>query len=627
TIEISGTLPAGASVAYENNGRTNVGNQQVTARITGSNFDDFVLTADLEITPATIRGITFEDGNFVFDGTEKTLEISGTLPNGASVAYANNTRTNVGTQNVTAIVTGTNYIGLTLMAELEVTPATLTLTVTPEQGKIYGETDPILSYTVSGFAGEDDESILSGQLVRVAGEDVGKYLIEQGSLSISPNYIINFVSADFEIVKKALTIQANDKSKIYGSANPVFTLTYSGLVNGDEKVSIEPSISSTATATSSVGTYPIILLGGSDMNYDIKLVSGKLEVTAASLTLVADDQSKVYDLEDPEFTYTVTGLIGKDQLSGSLSRVSGEDVGKYDITLGSLTGGDNYQITLISAQLEIIPTSIKEIFEIGTLDMNWGAVSDLPNSVALMATNGRPYFLDVTWNELPLNRFRRGTYDLVGEVIQTSWLKNPENLKAELQVRVLPKPLPQDILLSNNTFEGAKSNQEVAIGSLTVLDSIDNIHVLGVPYDLEDNRYFKVINDVLYWSSENPAGGRTTFKVVVRVTDRDLNTLDKVFTIERSRQSVASIEVFNTFTPNGDGMNDTWGVPDLRYYRNVRIQIFERGGERMFYTEDPDIRWDGTFNGRELPIGTYYWTIEVGETGEVRKGMLNLLRK
>ncbi|MCH7415944.1 hypothetical protein MM213_20790, partial [Belliella sp. R4-6] len=126
TIEISGTLPAGASVAYENNGRTNVGNQQVTARITGSNFDDFVLTADLEITPATIRGITFEDGNFVFDGTEKTLEISGTLPNGVSVAYTDNTRTNVGAQQATATISGDNYTTLVLNAELTISPATIT---------------------------------------------------------------------------------------------------------------------------------------------------------------------------------------------------------------------------------------------------------------------------------------------------------------------------------------------------------------------------------------------------------------------------------------------------------------------------------------------------------------------
>jgi gliding motility-associated-like protein len=200
-------------------------------------------------------------------------------------------------------------------------------------------------------------------------------------------------------------------------------------------------------------------------------------------------------------------------------------------------------------------------------------------------------------------------------------------VKALAKIKVLPKPAPLDILLSNNSFDGAKTSEEIAIGTISVVDPVDSRHVPGVPHGLEDNRYFRVINDVLYWSSEDPAAGRTTFKIVIRVTDRDFNSLDKVFTIERSRKSVASIEVFNAFTPDGDGKNDTWGVPDLRYYRDVRIQVFNRGGERMFYTENPDIRWDGTHKGKELPIGTYYWTIEVGETGEVRKGMLNLVGK
>ncbi|MCH7415941.1 hypothetical protein MM213_20775, partial [Belliella sp. R4-6] len=125
-IEISGTLPNGTSVSYANNTRTNAGTQQATATISGDNYTTLVLTAELEITPATITEITFEDGSFVFDGTEKTIEITGTLPNGTSVSYANNTRTNAGTQQATATITGTNYTTLVLTADLEITPATIT---------------------------------------------------------------------------------------------------------------------------------------------------------------------------------------------------------------------------------------------------------------------------------------------------------------------------------------------------------------------------------------------------------------------------------------------------------------------------------------------------------------------
>src|SRR5690606_40472146 len=89
---VTGTAPAGTSVAYGNNSRTDVGSQEVTATITGSNFTTLELTADLTITPATVTGIDFDGASFVYDGTAKSLAITGTLPAGTSVAYANNSR-------------------------------------------------------------------------------------------------------------------------------------------------------------------------------------------------------------------------------------------------------------------------------------------------------------------------------------------------------------------------------------------------------------------------------------------------------------------------------------------------------------------------------------------------------
>ncbi|WP_198673068.1 MBG domain-containing protein, partial [Algoriphagus litoralis] len=126
SLAITGTLQTSTSVAYTNNGRTDVGTQEVTATITGSNFTTLVLTADLTITPATITEITFEDQSFVFDGTARSLAISGNLPTGTSVEYTNNSRTNVGTQEVTATITGSNFTTLELTAYLTITPATVT---------------------------------------------------------------------------------------------------------------------------------------------------------------------------------------------------------------------------------------------------------------------------------------------------------------------------------------------------------------------------------------------------------------------------------------------------------------------------------------------------------------------
>ncbi|SFU20907.1 PKD repeat-containing protein, partial [Algoriphagus locisalis] len=125
TLSISGALPEGTSVVYTNNGRTDVGTQEVTATITGENYNTLVLTADLTITPAKVGDITFEDESFVFDGTEKSLAVEDDLPDGTSVVYTNNGRTDVGTQEVTATITGDNFTTLVLTADLTVTPATV----------------------------------------------------------------------------------------------------------------------------------------------------------------------------------------------------------------------------------------------------------------------------------------------------------------------------------------------------------------------------------------------------------------------------------------------------------------------------------------------------------------------
>jgi len=88
------------------------------------------------------------------------------------------------------------------------------------------------------------------------------------------------------------------------------------------------------------------------------------------------------------------------------------------------------------------------------------------------------------------------------------------------------------------------------------------------------------------------------------------------------------LDVPNTFTPNNDGVNDAWGVPALRYYQGVQIEVFEIGsGKRVFYTENPDIRWDGGINGKDPVVTSYVWVISIKETDEVRRGMLNLLKR
>jgi len=263
--------------------------------------------------------------------------------------------------------------------------------------------------------------------------------------------------------------------------------------------------------------------------------------------------------------------------------------------------------------------------------LTWGLanhLSKLPAKVDVKIYSGENKSLEVVWDKTEtVNILKRGTYELTGTIAVPKGYFNAYNIKGKVRVIVLPKPAPRDVTITNNTFVGSTTQFFISVGDFVVNDPVDNIHVVSLLGDGYDNKYFEIKSNILFWSSAERAAGKTSFSIVIRVTDRDGNTLDKFFTITRTRKDFNSLTITNAYSPNGDGANDAWGVPELRFYEGVRIGVYDNAGTRLFYTENPDIRWDGTYNGKDMPVGTYYWVIEVIETGEMRRGMLNLIRK
>jgi gliding motility-associated-like protein len=261
----------------------------------------------------------------------------------------------------------------------------------------------------------------------------------------------------------------------------------------------------------------------------------------------------------------------------------------------------------------------------------WGKVyfqSMLNDSVDMILGSGKIINLYVPWDASLVNVYARGAYAINGKLNLPSGIFNSFDLKPTLVGNVLPKPKPLDLLITNNEFKNEGQKFIIPIGAFTPIDPVDNIHIIQLTGTNNDNRYFEIKENTLYWNSSERAAGQIKFTVQVRLTDRDGNQLDETFEITRLRNDLKEIPIYNNFTPNQDGTNDTWGVSGLREYKGVRIQVFERSGNRVFYTEDPDIRWDGTTNtGKKLSVGTYFWIVEIKEIGETRKGVVNLLFK
>lgn len=78
--------------------------------------------------------------------------------------------------------------------------------------------------------------------------------------------------------------------------------------------------------------------------------------------------------------------------------------------------------------------------------------------------------------------------------------------------------------------------------------------------------------------------------------------------------SFYNIRIPTFFTPNSDGINDFFTLPDLQFFSQVELHIFDRFGKLLFTDRGRSIRWDGTYNGIALPVNDYWYTLRLDNT-------------
>jgi gliding motility-associated-like protein len=87
-----------------------------------------------------------------------------------------------------------------------------------------------------------------------------------------------------------------------------------------------------------------------------------------------------------------------------------------------------------------------------------------------------------------------------------------------------------------------------------------------------------------------------------------------------------SVFIPNAFTPNGDGINDTFGVKG-EGIKNFTMRIYDRWGEVIFETRSAKQQWDGTYNGKPAQSDVYvYQFTAVGDKSETKSGSVTLVR-
>jgi uncharacterized delta-60 repeat protein len=372
------TYYAGTSATGTPLGSTpiNAGTYTVLASFAGSgNYAAASNTATYVISQAAVT-ITANNQTRTYGSANPTLTVtysgfvggqtSAVLTTQPTVTTTATQTSGVGTYPITASgAAAINYTFTYGGGTLTITKAALSVTVN-NVSRAYGAANPTFTSTVTGLANGNTLNI-SYTTSATLTSNIGTYGITAtvtAAAGVLANYNLTVTNGTLTVTKAALSVTVNNVSRAYGSANPTFSSTVSGLVNGN---TINISYSTTATRTSSVGLYAIngtvTAAPGVLANYNLTVSNGTLTVAKAALTVTANSQTKVYGQTNPALSGSISGIENGDNITATFSTAAtpSSNVGEYAITatLNDPTGKlSNYAVTIVPAKLTITPATL-----------------------------------------------------------------------------------------------------------------------------------------------------------------------------------------------------------------------------------------------------------------------------
>jgi gliding motility-associated-like protein len=159
----------------------------------------------------------------------------------------------------------------------------------------------------------------------------------------------------------------------------------------------------------------------------------------------------------------------------------------------------------------------------------------------------------------------------------------------------------------------------IELGSDTVICGENSVLLNAGEYELYQWSTGETINPVRVFS-----GVKTVF---VTVTDRNGCQDSDTIKVLACNPLLLLEPITNTFTPNNDKVHDTWEIRNIQLFPDMSIKVYDRWGRLVFnvdkgYQND----WDGTFNGKDLPVDTYYFLIDLKMGDDPITGTVTIIR-
>ncbi|MFL6387045.1 MAG: MBG domain-containing protein [Terriglobales bacterium] len=315
----AGSYPAGVTASFAGD---------ATNKAASGSADFTVNPAVLTVTSADATRI-YGDPNtaFAFNITGFVNGETAAAVSGSPSCTSSAPTAAVGTYPITC-TTGTlsaaNYSFTFVSGNLTVTPAALTVAAN-NATRLYGDPNPAFTGTITGIKNSDNITAAYSTTADPT-SPVGTYPITPALVDPTGklgNYTVTSTNGTLTITPAPLTVTAASATRGFGDPNPVFTGTLAGIKNNDN---ITASYSTTATAASPVGAYPITPAladpTGKLGNYTVTSTNGTLTITNAVLTVTAANASRFYGDPNPAFTGTITGLKNGDNITATFSSVA-----------------------------------------------------------------------------------------------------------------------------------------------------------------------------------------------------------------------------------------------------------------------------------------------------------------
>jgi gliding motility-associated-like protein len=83
----------------------------------------------------------------------------------------------------------------------------------------------------------------------------------------------------------------------------------------------------------------------------------------------------------------------------------------------------------------------------------------------------------------------------------------------------------------------------------------------------------------------------------------------------------------NAFSPNGDGVHDIWQIGGLAGYVSANMEVYNRYGQLVFVSKNGYTKpWDGTYKGKPVPFGTYYYVLDLKNGKPILTGSVTIIK-